>query len=355
VSSPRSNLSFEADKVWRWKIFLPEQWREACARNVDGNMDPNLTLAHITHNTAVGLLHQGIAYPSPEWQACPIRLPSASSAETCMTAAKEVAIIAEEYLQDSTIPTSPQFAFCLFISGRMLLAHALYYNTPLPTEVDSLINSLQELSRRWNGPHINENHSNGPPNLASKFAARLAQARDQGPHALDIRQSAYSEEQILSQEGLPALLSRNNNYRNRQDSISNDNCHTVTNTSDISHAPLINAQRVNGDSGAVQVDQEGSPDSISLAFPPLPLAFQPHCPNGGPTRISSPIPSLMYPISGNGEYGSVNTFTDSNHGGYGLSGNGFDDLNSFFDYSFLPMQRISVFSGASEKPTEQEH
>lgn len=27
-------------------------------------MDPNLTLAHTTHNTAVILLHQGIAYPA---------------------------------------------------------------------------------------------------------------------------------------------------------------------------------------------------------------------------------------------------------------------------------------------------
>jgi hypothetical protein len=117
----------------------------------------------------------------------------------------------------------------------------------------------------------------------------------------------------------------------------------------------VNGQRVNGDSGAVLADQEGSPDSISLAFPPLPLAFQPHCANGVPTRTSSPIPNLAYQIPGNGEYGSTNTFADSNNGGYDMSGNGFDDLNSFFDYSFLPMQRISVFSGASEKPTEQEH
>ena len=139
-------------------------------------MDPNLTLAHITHNTAVGLLHQGIAYPSPEWQASPIRLPSVSSAETCMAAATEVAIIADKYLLDSTSLTNPQFAFCLFISGRMLLAHSLHYNTALPPEFNSLINSLMEISRRWNGPHATPGASNVAENLASS-ASRSAARR----------------------------------------------------------------------------------------------------------------------------------------------------------------------------------
>lgn len=174
-------------RLVQWKIFLPEQWREACALNVDGIMDPNLTLAHITHNTAVGLLHQGIAYPSQQWQASPIRLPSVSSAETCMAAATEVAIIADKYLLDSTSLTNPQFAFCLFISGRMLLAHAMHYSLPLSPEFNSLTNSLMEISRRWNGPYAQPGSGNETENLASKFAARLVQARDQGPHSLDIR------------------------------------------------------------------------------------------------------------------------------------------------------------------------
>jgi len=313
-------------------------------------MDPNLTLAHITHNTAVGLLHQGIAYPSPEWQSCPIRLPSVSSAETCMAAATEVAIIAEKYLQDSKIPTSPQFAFCLFISGRMLLAHALHYNTSLPPEFDSLIDSLHELSSRWNGQRANKSLSNGPSNLALKFAARLAQARDQGPHTLDIRQPAYSEDQSLTQEALPASVLHDKSLRNEHQAMTNGN-----GTSQIS---MTNGQPTSH--STIPADQEGSPDSISLAFPPLPLAFQPHCVSGPQTRISSPIPShaqdpnLLYPIPGNSEYGSMNTFADSNDAGYAVSGNGFDDLNSFFDYSFLPMQRVSMFSGASEKPADQE-
>ena len=165
-------------------------------------MDPNLTLAHITHNTAVGLLHQGIAYPSQEWHSNPIRLPSVASAETCLAAATEVALIAEKYLQGSLSLTNPQFAFCLFISGRMLLAHSLHYNVSLPYQFDSLTNSLLEISRRWNGPHVRHGLEIETENLASKFASRLVQARNKGPNALDIRQPAYSEEQHNGNTGV---------------------------------------------------------------------------------------------------------------------------------------------------------
>lgn len=187
-------------KCCRWKLFLPSKWREASVLNTDAIMDPNLTLAHITHNTAVGLLHQGVAYPSPQWRSGSIRLPSASSAQTCKAAASEIAIIAQKFLQYSQSLTNPQFAFCLFISGRMLLAHSVHYGTSLAPEFDSLANSLQEIARRWRGPRIQP--GTGVENLASKFAKRLVQARGQGASArkqdplLDIRKTAYSEGQI---------------------------------------------------------------------------------------------------------------------------------------------------------------
>jgi hypothetical protein len=84
-------------------------------------MDPNLTLAHMTHNTAVIQLHQAVAYPHPQWQAKGIRLPSDTSAETCLAAAHEITTIAEQYLSQSFGITNPQFSFCLFIAGRVLL------------------------------------------------------------------------------------------------------------------------------------------------------------------------------------------------------------------------------------------
>lgn len=106
-------------RLVRWKLFLPPQWREATV--VNGRMDPNLTLAHITHNTSVILLHQGIAYKAMQWQSLSIKLPSSSSADTCLSAAIEITTITQQYLIHNTGLTNPQFAFCLFVSGRVLL------------------------------------------------------------------------------------------------------------------------------------------------------------------------------------------------------------------------------------------
>lgn len=82
-----------------WKLFLPDRWKEANVSNdAIVKMDPNLTLAHVTHNTSMILLHQHIAYPSPALQQM-IKLPSACSAETCELAAIETSAITSKYLR----------------------------------------------------------------------------------------------------------------------------------------------------------------------------------------------------------------------------------------------------------------
>lgn len=324
--------------------------------NADGIMDPNLTLAHITHNTAVGLLHQGIAYPSPEWRTSPIRLPSDSSAETCLTAAAEVAIIAERYLTDSKSLTNPQFAFCLFISGRMLLAHTLHYSIPIPAGFDSLVTSLLEISRRWNGPYVEPGSMNAE-NLASKFAARLIQARDQGSHSLDITQSAYSEEQSQDKNASSALKWHHLRTSMLDPSHSQAHFDGVVQGSLISHVtPMANSQNMGGD--PIFADQNASPDSISLAFPPLPSAFQPHYASTSQAAIAFPDPthsnSLEQPSSlyGGTDEGEQPLQPDSSypdpsnisHSRYGNRVNRLEDIHSFLEYSLLPTQRISMFS-----------
>ncbi|RFU81205.1 zn2 cys6 dna-binding [Trichoderma arundinaceum] len=312
-------------RLVQWKVFLPERWREACVLN-DGIMDPNLTLAHITHNTAVVLLHQGIAYPSTEWQATTIRLPSASSAETCLAAATEVAIIADKFLQCSPILTNPQFAFCLFICGRMLLAHAIHYSCPLAPEFESLISSLGEVSRRCNGPHTT---TSAPDNLASKFAVRLDQARQHGAEPLDIREAAYSQGNSAKASSSAIC----------QQGFSDDG-------PGIQSAHLGIPVGTKPANASINPDQEGSPDSISLAFPPLPLAFQPQLDSAAQTRISSPMPitsSLADPSS----VFAIPSAAYDNPGPPimdAVAGPGFEQLNSYLEYSFLPNQRISMFS-----------
>lgn len=84
-------------------------------------MDTNLTLAHMTHNTAVIHLHQATAFPGPEWGDSRAKLPSQNSSETCITAACEIRTIAQQYLRQCTAIVSPQFCYCLFIAGGVLL------------------------------------------------------------------------------------------------------------------------------------------------------------------------------------------------------------------------------------------
>ncbi|KAM5382540.1 hypothetical protein ACJZ2D_002544 [Fusarium nematophilum] len=304
-------------RLVQWKIFLPEKWREACVLNADGIMDPNLTLAHITHNTAAVLLHQGIAYPAPEWQqAVPVRLPSSSSAETCLAAAVEVAVIADKFLQNSAILTNPQFAFCLFICGRMLLAHAGYFNKPLSPSFHSLVNSLSEMGRRWSGPH------GSGSNLASRFAARLLQAHAEGAGSVDIRESAFSEKpagvttRSMSINGVVALQPQPDGQQPQQQYTS----YQFPAAASQGFQPFV----------VPDTGMGGSPDSISLAFPPLPLSFQAHLASGPGTTAASPS---------NNQSDSIPLSQHANFCGI-LDGS---DLQTFLDQSFLPDQRISMF------------
>ncbi|KAK7179404.1 hypothetical protein DPSP01_010401 [Paraphaeosphaeria sporulosa] len=296
-------------RLVQWKIFLPERWREACALNADGNMDPNLTLAHITHNTAVVLLHQGIAYPPQEWQLIPMKLPTSSSAETCMAASVEVSIIAEQFLLNTQCLTNPQFAFCLFICGRMLLAHSFYYEIPLPPAFNSLVQSLKVMAQRWNGEY-----STLKTNLASKFAIRLVHARKSGLQTLDLRQAAYSD--------------------NPPDLDVNASSGTLASTEGLFNGTGTGSHALDSMSEAfpMTIDQVETPDSITLAFPPLPLAFQAQSSSKNQTAMSSPTLESTKQAS----------FAHA-HAGFAQD-SALEDLASFLDYPFLPDQRVSTFS-----------
>lgn len=326
----------------RWKLFLPEQWREACAVNADGNMDPNLTLAHITHNTAVVLLHQGMAYPSPIWQSTSIRLPSASSAETCIAAAIEVSTIAEHYLRNSRFLANHQFAFCLFVCGRMLLAHANYFQIALATlSFDSLVLSLREIAARWGGESSYSGPSNGPSspsstNLASKFASRLREARDMGATTYDIRQAAYSEQgQSPSRRGTASRgpISEQHAYRGEME-----------------HGAYTAAEHGEAQVGwspaqvSVSGRTEGSAsDNLTLAFPPLPQALQQQ---GQQMQMQG---RATMPVVMNGS-GGPEGMSRQPHGAtqtgeeQPMLEQDLDDIYAYLDGTFLPAQRISIYS-----------
>ncbi|KAL4819351.1 fungal-specific transcription factor domain-containing protein [Aspergillus spinulosporus] len=267
-------------RLVQWKLFLPPKWREASTLNADGIMDSNLTLAHITHNTAVILLHQAIAYPPPHWKSCPVKLPSSSSAETCIEAATEIAALGQQFLLYARMLTNPQFAFCLFIAGRMLLTHSRYKGIPVLKTLDTLIASLFEISARWAGPR----DVDGPEkeNLASVFAKRLVQARGRGDTvrplartpSLDIRQAVYSE----TEEALPS--SRHTDAQEHGPSQGHGQAQEqaqATNGSGAASTFIASSAGPNHEthfSNTITSCHLTSDAALTLAFPPLPLSFQ---------------------------------------------------------------------------------
>lgn len=91
-------------------------------------MDPNLTLAHLIHNTSMILLHQNIAYPSPLLDRA-VKLPRDCSSDTCRLAAIETAAIVAKYLHyTAEIMVPAEFAFCTFIAAKVLFGMPTHHS-----------------------------------------------------------------------------------------------------------------------------------------------------------------------------------------------------------------------------------
>ncbi|PVH87770.1 hypothetical protein DL98DRAFT_556635 [Cadophora sp. DSE1049] len=167
-------------RLVHWKMFLPQKWKDTniSRRPAEIIMDPNLTLAHITHNASMMLLHQVIAYPSSQWEWAS-KLPSRWSADTCQAAAVETASITENYLISPTTSkiVNSQFVFCVFVAARVLLVHWRHYGDVNPMlEFTKLLRSLDTLSSRWQGGQ--ETRSASRKDLAAKYAEELRSLQD---------------------------------------------------------------------------------------------------------------------------------------------------------------------------------
>ena len=116
-------------------------------------MDPNLTLAHITHNTSMILLHHPIAFPPREWNNY-VALPKDCSAQTCELAAIETSNIVQKFLAHTPIPfVNTQFAFCTYVAAKALLYEHQVTGKQLRREFQVLVGELSEMSQRWRGEH----------------------------------------------------------------------------------------------------------------------------------------------------------------------------------------------------------
>ncbi|GMF70080.1 unnamed protein product [Aspergillus oryzae] len=153
-----------------WKMFLPRRWKDSNISKEPAfvHMDPNLTLAHITHNTSMILLHQCIAYPRANL-VDKLRQASISSAETCQLAASETANIVQKYLQYTPFVglVNAQFVFCAFVSARVMLGkyHLKYL-------------CLEQMSARWVSSNPNLRLAQGNDNFANALLSQLQRLQE---------------------------------------------------------------------------------------------------------------------------------------------------------------------------------
>ncbi|EDU40866.1 conserved hypothetical protein [Pyrenophora tritici-repentis Pt-1C-BFP] len=161
-------------RLVQWKMFLPPRWKDS---NISPDravvdMDPNLTLAHITHNTSMILLHHPIGYPPRAWSGF-VALPKECSIQTCELAAVETSNIVGKFLAHTLIPfVNVQFSFCAFVAAKALLFDHQASRQPLRPEFQRLVRDLWEMATRWRGKsEVNTK----PCNQAGMYADHLEQ------------------------------------------------------------------------------------------------------------------------------------------------------------------------------------
>lgn len=260
-------------RLAQWKANLPAKWREVKVHPMpklkfDPMMDQNLTLAHMTHNTSVTLLHQFVAYPVAQWQLTSMmRSSQRSSAETCLAAAKEICQMTSRYLHAMDGIVNPQFGFCLFVCGRMLLCHASFTKTELLAEFAFIVDTLGELARRWRGDYYggmptalsvverNLKEVGTMDNLFARFQKSLVNARMQMTlnenEKIDIRAPVYAatstREMDQTKTAPPSPISGHQTFSSTE---------AMPIPEKITYAEIFTGE------------------GISLTSPPLPISFQ---------------------------------------------------------------------------------
>jgi hypothetical protein len=162
-------------RLVHWKIFLPPKWKDSdiSADRTIVDMDPNLTLAHITHNTSMILLHHPVAFPPEGWNDY-VALPRECSAQTCELAAVETSNIVDKFLAHTAIPfVNTQFAFSAFVAAKALLFDHHATRKSLRPEFKRLVRHLWNMSDKWTGSDPAAKSSKADTSQAGIYAHHL--------------------------------------------------------------------------------------------------------------------------------------------------------------------------------------
>jgi hypothetical protein len=341
-------------RLVQWKLFLPHRWKDS---NISEdrtviNMDPNLTLAHITHNTSMTLLHHPIAFPAKSWNDY-VALPKECSAQTCELAAIETSNIVSKFLTYSPIPfVNVQFAFCAFVAAKALL---FTNRGPPRPEFGRLVRDLWLMSERWDNS-MSEVHSQ-PVNQAGIYAQhleRLQEACSQDPQYrfdfYDHTCQSLEPQQYVSPLNIMTPLQRSSNFA--QDRITHG--HMRSQSLGSVHTALSPRRKTSHNSTAVgetppadhAQQQAVRPSSINALSPNglTNVAGALH-PNAARSSTSQNVYQLGHGMPPNAQFNGMPGAPNNQQNMQDQSLLNLSD--AFMDAQFLDMDRVITFEEAN--------
>ena len=353
-------------RLVQWKMFLPPRWKDSniSADRAVVDMDPNLTLAHITHNTSMILLHHPIAYPARSWNDY-VALPKDCSAQTCELAAIETSNIVSRFLTHTPIPfVNVQFAFCAFVAAKALLFAHQVDRVPLQSEFQRLVCDLWEMSARWSGKDstLSEVESTEKPfNQPGTYANHLERLREICIQDANFRFDLYDHScqslephQYVSPVNAITPLQRSESFRHRK-SASHVRQHSFNSTrSAISprQGPTSQASFMPITSPSTYVSQHHNQYSSAQAISPSGVSSN-VLKTLEPNSYSGPDPMIHRTNSGSiGTPGTSSTqFSPAivtTNGHQNVQDQSLMSLSdTFMDSHFLDMDRVITFEDAN--------
>jgi hypothetical protein len=329
-------------------------------------MDPNLTLAHITHNTSMILLHHPIAYPPKEWNDF-VALPKECSVQTCELAAVETSNIVNKFLAHTPIPfVNVQFSFCAFVAAKALLFEHQATRRPLRPEFQRLVHDLWEMARRWN-KRLDDDQR--PNNQAGMYADQLERLQEVCHHDANFRFDFYDHSGMALYPQHFASPTYAPTPQTRPDSSAHERPHTMHHGRESSfnssqatlspgYVPPLDTARnaitspgyMQQHNGRLSTVQTLSPPTRSPLYKPPPPLQAPPTPNY-PTHAPPPPPPLYHaaaPSSAPPPAPPYNSAMGTPGTQQSVQDQSLLNLSdAFMDSHFLDMDRVITFAEAS--------
>ncbi|CAN6675010.1 hypothetical protein TRVA0_078S00232 [Trichomonascus vanleenenianus] len=132
-----------------WHNQLPAEYSDPKSLFTTGAMRPNsmLILLHATYLTTIIRLHSSAGYSmlkSEFFTTSPIAI------QRCLKATESISMLAKQ-VDSLNIGEfmGPHYAWCIWVSSRLLLVDCVTKRKPFPAELDILLKHLKGLAKRW--------------------------------------------------------------------------------------------------------------------------------------------------------------------------------------------------------------